>query len=310
MDVVIVGSVALDSIETARRSVDRALGGSAVYAAVAASYFAPTGVVGIVGGDFPKKHIKTLRHRGVDIEGLEIVPGGKTFFWRGRYDSNPNERETLETQLNVFESFSPKLPQSYRERPFLLLGNIHPELQMDVLDQVERPRLVLCDTMNLWIETAASSLKRLLKRIDILSINDSEALQLSGKTSIAAAAEHLLAAGPARVIIKRGEHGCSMFWRSGFFSLPAYPVKQVVDPTGAGDSFAGGFLGYLALRRKLDETALRQALVVGTVMASFCVENFSVRSMIGLKQAVVSARCRQIYRATQFQPIRFGRWAQ
>lgn len=309
MDVVIVGSVALDSIETPSGSVERALGGSAVYASIAASYFARTGIVGIVGGDFPRRHIRTLERRGIDLEGLEIIREGKTFFWRGRYEADLNNRTTLETQLNVFEAFSPKMPRRYCKRPYLLLGNIHPELQLSVLEQVERPRLVVCDTMNLWIDTALRPLRRLLKRIDILCINDSEARMLSGRTAVAAAAERLLAMGPERVIVKRGEHGCSMFSRSGFFSVPAYPVERPVDPTGAGDCFAGGFLGYVARRGRWDEATLRQALVVGTVAASFCVEGFSVRSIVDLGGAEVSERCRALRRATQFEAIRFGRWA-
>jgi len=275
-DVVIVGSVALDSIETPTGSVEYALGGSAVYAAIAASYMARTGIVGVIGGDFPKRHIATLRRRGVDLEGLEVIADGKTFFWRGRYAANLNDRITLETQLNVFEGFSPKIPESYRRRPILLLGNIHPELQLEVLDQVDRPRLVLCDTMNLWIETALRPLRRLLRRVDILCVNDNEVRELTGRSSIAAAAERLLAVGLTRVIVKRGEHGCSMFSPRGFFSVPAYPVERPVDPTGAGDSFAGGFLGYLVTRKRLTDPVLRQALVVGSVTASFCVEGFSV----------------------------------
>jgi len=308
MDVAIVGSVALDSIETPNGSVERALGGSATYASIAASYFASAGVVGVVGGDFSKKHIAALRRRGVDLEGLEIIPDGKTFFWRGRYEPNLNDRTTLETQLNVFETFSPKMPASYCQRPFLLLGNIHPELQMRVLDQVRRPRLVLCDTMNLWIETALEPLRRLLRRVDILCVNDSEARQLSGKVSVPAAAESLLASGPKRVIVKRGDHGCSIYGRRGFFSIPACPVRRPVDPTGAGDTFAGGFLGYLASQGRVDDATLRQALVVGSVMASFCVEAFSVTGILRLNRADVVSRCRELHRAALFQPIRLGRW--
>lgn len=303
-DVAIVGSVALDSIETPSGSVERALGGSATYASIAASYFAKAGVVGVVGGDFSRKHIATLRKRGVDLEGLEIIPDGKTFFWRGRYHANLNERTTLETQLNVFQTFAPKIPVSFRNSPFLLLGNIHPELQMNVLDQVKRPRLVLCDTMNLWIETALPALRRLLRRVDVLCVNDGEARQLSGKASVPAAAEWLLKAGPQRVIVKRGEDGSSIYGRRGFFSIPACAVRRPIDPTGAGDSFAGGFLGYLALRGCVDEDSLRQALVVGSVMASFCVEGFSVGSMLRVKRTEIAARCRQLHRAVQFPPIR------
>jgi len=304
MDVVIVGSVALDSIETPSGSVERALGGSATYASIAASYFAPVGVVGVVGGDFSKEHIAALRKRGVDLEGLEIIPDGKTFFWAGRYRANLNERDTLETQLNVFETFSPNLPPSYRKRPFLLLGNIHPELQMNVLEQVERPRLVLCDTMNLWIATALEPLRRLLRRVDVLCVNDGEARQLSGQTSIPAAAEWLLKAGPRHVIVKRGEHGCSIYGRRGSFSIPACAVRRPVDPTGAGDSFAGGFLGYLAARGRTDEATFRQALVAGSVMASYCVEGFSVGKMLRLTMSQIGGRCLELHRATQFEPIR------
>jgi len=308
MDVVIVGSVALDSIETPTGSVERALGGSATYASIAASYFARTGLVGVVGNDFPRKHITTLRRRGVDLEGLEIIRDGKSFFWRGRYHANLNDRDTLETQLNVFGAFSPKIPSAYRRRPYLLLGNIHPELQLRVLDQVVGPRLVLCDTMNLWIETAHASLLRLIGCVDILCLNDSEARQLSGRSSVPAAAEWLLNKGPRYVIVKRGEHGCSLFTGRSFFSLPAFPVHQPVDPTGAGDTFAGAFLGYLASRGRTDGRTIRQALVAGSVMASFCVEGFSVSPIVGLKRAVVARRCRELCRSAVFEPLRFGKW--
>lgn len=308
MDVVIVGSVALDSIIAPRGTAERALGGSATYASIAASYIAQTGIVGVVGGDFSRKHINTLKKQGVDLDGLEVIPDGKTFFWKGKYHDDLNERTTLETQLNVFETFSPKMPEAYCERPYLMLGNIHPELQLDVLSQVKRPRLVLCDTMNLWINTAQKALMRLIKKVDILCVNDAEARQLSAKDSVPAAAEWLLKRGPARVIVKRGEHGCSMYSRREFFSIPACTVSRPVDPTGAGDSFAGGFMGYLASRGRVDESSLRQALVFGSVMASFCVEGFSVNSMLRLKQQVVSKRCREMYRATKFIPLRFGKW--
>ncbi|MCX8036537.1 MAG: PfkB family carbohydrate kinase [Candidatus Sumerlaeia bacterium] len=304
-DVVIVGSVAFDTIEAPAGGAERVLGGAATYASLAASYFAPAGVVGVVGGDFGEKPIALLRKRGVDLEGLEIIPDGKTFFWHGRYAPNLNDRTTLETQLNVFADFRPKIPASYQRAPFLLLGNIHPELQLNVLEQVKRPRLILCDTMNLWIETALEPLRRLLGRIDILCVNDSEARQLSGKVSMPAAAEWLMAQGPRRIIVKRGDHGCSMYGPKGFFSIPACYVPKPVDPTGAGDTFAGGFLGYLAACGLINEQTLRQALVVGSVMASFCVEGFSVERLLWLKTGEVAARCRELYRATQFEPVRF-----
>jgi len=309
MDVVIVGSVALDTVEAPKGSVQRALGGAAVYASVAASYISKVGLVGVVGGDFPRQHIGSLRKRGIDLEGLEIVPDGRTFFWHGRYELDINYRTTLETQLNVFETFSPKLPESYRQRPFLLLGNIHPSLQLDVLRQVREPRLVLCDTMNLWIETERRSLLRLLRQVDVLCINDAEARQLTERMSIPAAAAWILERGPSRVIIKRGEHGCSLFSRDdGMFSVPAYPVAKPIDPTGAGDTFAGGFIGYLASRRRIDGAAMRQALVFGSVMASFCVENFSVGSLFRLKGATIAGRCNDFWRATQFRAFKFGKW--
>ncbi len=304
-DVVIVGSVAFDTIEAPAGVAERVLGGAATYASLAASYFARVGVVGVVGGDFGKKPIALLRTRGVDLEGLEVVRGGKTFFWHGRYEPNLNDRATLETQLNVFADFQPKIPASYQRAPFLLLGNIHPDLQLNVLDQVKRPRLTLCDTMNLWIETANEPLRRLLGRIDVLCVNDSEARQLSGKVSVPAAAEWLMAQGPRRIIVKRGDHGCSMYGPKGFFSIPACYVPEPVDPTGAGDTFAGGFLGYLAARGRTDEQTVRQALVIGSVMASFCVEGFSVERLLRLRAGEVAARCRELRRATTFEPVRF-----
>jgi sugar/nucleoside kinase (ribokinase family) len=290
MNLLIVGSVALDSVKTPFGQQDRALGGSATYASVAASYFARPGIVAVVGGDFPRRHLKMLLGRGVDLDGLQVIPGGRTFYWSGSYEGNMNQAITHETQLNVFESFNPAIPRVYRRAPYVLLGNIHPSLQLEVLDQMKKPRLVLCDTMNYWIESEPKLLEKVFKRVDVICINDGEAMLYCGTSSLPKAAAQLMRLGPKRIIIKKGIHGVHLYGKDSFFALPAMPLTRVKDPTGAGDSFAGGTLGRLAQAGRLNENAFRRAVAMGTVMASYCVEDFSCRRTAKLSDKDINSR--------------------
>lgn len=300
--ILVVGSVAYDTVETPFGTADRVLGGSASFFSVAASFFVPVRLVAVVGSDFEQEHVDALAARHVDLEGLERVEG-KTFFWAGRYSYDLNARETLRTDLNVFESFRPRIPKGYRGSSHVFLGNIHPSLQSEVLDQVERPRLVACDTMNYWIEGTPRELRETLKRVDVLLINDAEARQLSGEWNIVKAARAVRAMGPRVLVMKKGEHGVVMFGAEGAFSAPAYPLEEVFDPTGAGDTFAGGFLGYLASVQRdgaLDEAALRRAVVMGSTLASFCVEAFSLDRLLSLTRAEIDLRFSLFKRLTHF----------
>ncbi len=274
--VLIVGSVALDSIETPFGKVERAVGGAGTYAAVAASLLAPVRLVGVIGDDFPQEALDLLAARGVDLAGVERIAGGKSFHWAGRYSFDMNSRDTLATDLNVFADFDPRLPEEYRDSPYVFLANIQPALQLAVLDQIRSPRLVMCDTMNFWIEGAREELAAVLARVDLALLNDAEARQLTGCPNLARAAERVLAMGPRYVVIKKGEYGASLVSHAGHFSLPCYPLPDVRDPTGAGDSFAGGLIGFMAWLEATDEATLRQALACGTVLASACVEDFSL----------------------------------
>lgn len=285
----IVGSVAFDSIETPNGRVDMALGGSASYAAIAASYFARPQVVGIVGSDFGDDHMRRLTDHGIDVSGIESV-AGKTFHWRGKYHEDFKQRDTLETALNVFETFSPTIPELFRDTQYLFLGNIDPKLQLSVLDQTRGAKLVAMDTMNFWIETARDDLIEVLKRVDILFINDEEALQLSDEWTVLAAAEKILQWGPKYVVIKRGEYGSLIFGPDVLLSVPAVLLSSVVDPTGAGDTFAGGFLGHLTTGVPLDRANLAGALMMGTVLASFTVEAFSVDGVSDLTRDTIGTR--------------------
>ena len=269
--ILIVGSMAFDDLELPSINAKDVVGGSATYSAFAASTFAEVRVVAVVGSDFPDTTIASLRARGIDTDGIEHAEG-RTFRWAGRYDADLVHRTTLDTQLNVFASFSPKLPASYRDTPIVLLGNIHPALQLAVLEQVSKPRLVIADTMNFWISGEPALVDRMLKRIDTLVINDEEARQLSGHHNIRRAARTILERGPRRLIIKRGEHGALLFDDHGVFAAPGFPLEDVVDPTGAGDAFAGGFVGYLAGQADLSPLVLRRAMLYATATASFCVE--------------------------------------
>lgn len=303
MDVLIVGSVATDTVETPFGKVENALGGSATFAAVAASYFAGPGIVAVVGTDFGEQHMNLLKRKKIDLEGLQVADG-RTFHWAGYYEGDMNQAHTVSTELNVFENFKPSLPESYRDVPFVLLGNIHPALQLEVLEQLRRPRLVMCDTMNYWIESEPVLLEKVFRKVNVICINDGEARQYCGTDALPAAASELLELGPQRVILKKGVHGVLLFGRSSFFALPAMPLQEVKDPTGAGDSFAGGALGYIAAQRKLDETAFRRGLAAGTVMASFCVEDFSLKKTARLTKEMIHKRAELLREYTRMPVFR------
>ncbi len=295
VELVIVGSIGLDDVETPKEKRVELLGGSVSYACVAASLFSRTGMVGVVGDDFPERYRSLYTDRGIDTAGLECV-AGKTFRWGGVYDADFINRSTLFTDLNVFESFSPKLPDAYQSAPYLMLGNISPELQLSVLDQCQNVSFVVADTMDLWINIALEPLKKVISRVDMLMLNDSEAELLTGHRGVRKAAEAILAMGPRYVVVKRGEHGAMLFSEEGIFIVPAYPVKEVEDPTGAGDSFAGGFLGALVELGTVNESTLRQSLLVGSVVASFNVESFSLDRLVELSREDVSARLQTLTR--------------
>jgi sugar/nucleoside kinase (ribokinase family) len=299
MNLLIVGSVAYDTIETPLGKVEKALGGTATYGSISASYFSTPGIVGVVGRDFDKKDVNLLKRRGVDLEGLQVDSSGKTFHWSGYYEGDMNQAITRDTQLNVFEAFSPTIPESYRKAPFVFLGNIQPELQLDVLDQMRKPKLVLCDSMNMWIRETPAELEQVFRRSDVICLNDGEARQFTGTSSLPKAAKELLKLGPKRVIIKLGGYGVQLWSKNSFFSLPALPLTNLKDPTGAGDSFAGGFLGRLVKSRKLDENAFRRALATGTVMASYCVQDFSCRKTARLKPKDIESRLRSLKEITR-----------
>lgn len=291
MSLLIVGSVAYDGIETPFGKKDPVLGGSATFISLTSSYFAkPVRLVGVVGHDFAEADIQRFRDKDVDLEGLQVDRSGKTFYWAGRYHFDLNSRDTLVTELNVFERFEPVIPESYRDSRIVCLGNIHPALQSRVLDQVRSHDLVICDTMNFWIEGWPEDLKTTLKRVDVLIINDSEARQLAGMPNLIKAAAAIRAMGPRILIIKKGEHGALLFTDGGIFSAPAYPVVDIFDPTGAGDTFLGGFAGWLAKTGDLSDRNLRRAVINGSVMASFCVERFGPERLYDLTSAEIEGR--------------------
>jgi sugar/nucleoside kinase (ribokinase family) len=302
MSLLVVGSVAFDGIETPFGKVERTLGGAASYFALAASHFTPVRVVGIVGDDFTEKDKAVLRGRGgkIDLEGLEHAPG-KSFFWAGRYNQNMNERTTLTTELNVFADFQPKLPKSYLDTQFIFLGNIQPTLQLSVLKQVKRkPILVGLDSMNYWIERTGAELKETLKHIQVLVINDDETRQLTGEHNLTRAARDIFKMGPKILVIKRGEHGALLVHPKFLFAVPAFPLEDVHDPTGAGDSFAGGFMGYLASAGRVNEKSLRCAMVYGSVMGGFACERFGVERLTTVKKSDITARARRFSKLTSF----------
>ncbi len=299
MSVLIVGTTALDSIKTPKAENPRLLGGSASHAAVAASFFSPVKLVGGVGEDFPKKYIELYRRHQIDLAGLQILPG-KTFHWSGEYELNMNHRRTLATELGVIETFSPTLPESYQKTPFVLLGNIAPALQHRVLDQMRQPKFTVADSMDLWLNIALPDLLRLLKRIDGFVLNDSEAQQLTKEDNVFTALKKIHALGPKYVIIKQGSHGSILSGPKGFFICPAYPLPKVVDPTGAGDSFVGGMVGYLASAKGSIDANIRRAMVYGSVTASFCCEGFGLNTTTKIKRADIEKRVRELKKLTRF----------
>ena len=299
MSVLIVGTTALDSIKTPKAENPRLLGGSASHAAVAASFFSPVKLVGGVGEDFPKKYLALYRRHKINLEGLQILPG-KTFHWSGEYELNMNNRRTLATELGVIETYSPTLPKSYQSAPFVLLGNIAPALQHRVLDQMQRAKFVVADTMDLWLNIALPDLLKLLKRIDGFVLNDSEAHQLTKEDNVFTALKKIHALGPKYVIIKKGSHGSILSGPKGFFICPAYPLSKVVDPTGAGDSFVGGMMGYLATAKGAIDANIRRAMVYGSVTASFCCEGFGLNATTKTKRADIEKRVKELEKLTKF----------
>ncbi|MCO5044683.1 MAG: PfkB family carbohydrate kinase [Kiritimatiellae bacterium] len=295
VDVVIVGSIGIDTVETPHARRESVLGGSASYACAAASFFSRVGMVGVVGTDFPKAYHNLYKKFGVNTEGLQVVPG-QTFRWSGVYEANMDNRRTLSTELNVFASFSPKLPESYRAAPYLFLANISPSLQMHVLDQMKRPRFVLLDTMDLWINTARDALRDVIRRVDMVTMNEFEARHFTGRHNLISAARQLLELGPKYVCIKKGEHGSLLFTRDSISLLPAFLIENVQDPTGAGDTFAGGFIGSLAKGGAINRKAIVRAMLYGSVAASFGVEDFSLDRLAKLKRAQLNQRVRQFQR--------------
>lgn len=302
LDLLVVGSVALDSVKTPFGEASEVLGGSATYFATAASYFTRVGVVAVVGEDFPKQHVAFLKSRPIDLEGL-VATQGKTFRWRGEYGYQLNEAKTLETQLNVFQQFKPKLPSAYKSSKVVFLANIDPELQLEVLQQIQSPELVALDTMNFWIDGKRDALREVLSRVHIVVINDGEARQLVQEVNLVKVAREILKRGPAVLIIKRGEYGALLFTREAVFSAPAYPLETVFDPTGAGDSFAGGFMGHLARTRDFSPGNLRQAVILGSVMASYCVESFSLERFKTLRVEEIMDRYRGFKQLTHFEEL-------
>jgi sugar/nucleoside kinase (ribokinase family) len=300
MSLLVVGSVALDSVETPFGKADEVLGGSATYFSASASHQTPVQLVGVVGDDYPVERLEALRARNVDLAGLEYA-AGESFRWRGRYRHDLNSAETLETRLGVFSHFRPKLPDQFKSAQYVFLANIDPRLQLQVLDQVEKPRFVACDTMNFWIESRRGDLLDLLPKVDLITLNDGEARQLTEQSNLVQAARWILARGPKTVLIKKGEHGAFMFTRDSIFYAPAYPLEAVFDPTGAGDSFAGGFMGYLARTDDLSDANLRRAVVIGSAMGSFVVEAFSITRLLSVTRDDIDRRVADFHRLVSFE---------
>lgn len=302
MSLLVVGTVAFDAIETPFGKTDKIVGGAASYIALASSYFTKEiNLVSVVGDDFPQEFMNTLKGQGVNLDGLQIKQGEKSFFWSGRYHNDMNSRDTLDTQLNVLGDFDPIVPESYKNCEFLMLGNLMPQVQQKVLSQLsKRPKLIVLDTMNFWMDIAMPELMETLKGIDVLTINDSEARQLSGEYSLVKAAQKILAMGPKVLVIKKGEHGALLFNKEEVFFAPALPLEDVFDPTGAGDSFAGGFIGYLAKTKDISFENMKRAIIFGSAMASFTVEKFGTERLIGLSQDDVSNRVQEFVDLVQF----------
>jgi sugar/nucleoside kinase (ribokinase family) len=306
MSLLVVGSVALDTVETPFGRAEDALGGSATFFAAAASLFCPVQLVGVMGDDYPVDALGFLEDRGVDLSGLERA-AGESFRWSGVYSYDLNSRETLETRLGVFADFEPKIPAAFKDAEWVFLGNIHPSLQLRVLDQIDRPRLVACDTMNYWIDSERETLLELLSRVDMLMLNDAEARQISGDYNLARAAKWIHERGPQYLVIKKGEHGAILFTPGSVFFAPGYPLEEVFDPTGAGDAFAGGFMGHLAQCGRFDEADLRRAVVYGSVLGSYAVERFSVERFKDLTMEEIEDRVRAFREMTMFElPVNAG----
>lgn len=301
--IVVIGTVAFDSIKTPFGEAPEVLGGSATFFAMAARLFVPVKLVAIVGKDFPHSHLKMFEEHGIDLKGL-VVSDGRTFRWKGEYEDNMNVRHTLETQLNVLEEFRAELPREYRDAKHVFLANINPDLQMKVLDQLEKPELVCCDTMNLWIINQRNDLEQVLKRVDFFIISEEEAQMLTKDHNIIRGARQILKMGRFSLIIKRGGYGAILFTQNGeVFAIPAFPLENVVDPTGAGDTFAGGFMGYLASQEHTDLESIQRAMVFGNIAASFCVEGFSVERLQSLTRQEIHSRIRQFVRMTHLSPV-------
>jgi sugar/nucleoside kinase (ribokinase family) len=301
MSLLVVGTLAFDSVETPFGRRDDVLGGSAAFLATSASYFAPVRMAGVIGEDFPEAHIEFFRSRNIDLSGVQKMPG-RTFRWKGHYSHDLNVAQTLETQLNVLEAFEPKLPEAYQDAEYVVLGNIDPELQLRVLDQVRKPKLVACDTMNFWIERHNAKLRKTLARVDLLSVNDAEARQLSGEYNLVKAARAIRAMGPRIIVVKRGEYGALLFCDDGTFAAPAMPLEAVCDPTGAGDTFAGGLMGFIAQRGRVDGHTLRQAVLMGSAMASFVVEDFSLDRLRRVSLDDIKGRVKELHGLTHLTP--------
>ncbi len=301
MSILVVGSAALDTVETPFGTVEDALGGSAIYFSAAASYFAPVNLVAVVGDDFPKEKIEFLKKKNVDFSGLEVADG-KTFRWGGKYGFDLNDRDTLFTHLNVFEKFEPKIPNSYKNSEYIFLANIGPDLQMDVLKQIQSPKLVALDTMNYWIGGDLPALRETLKHVDVLIVNDSEVRQLAYEANLVKSSKIVQEMGPKTLIIKKGEHGALLITPDSFFWAPAYPLEFIYDPTGAGDTFAGGFMGYMAKSDDISIDNLKRAVVFGSTMASFCVEKFSLERLENLTEEEIRKRFYEFWQMTNFDP--------
>ncbi|SDG00807.1 Sugar or nucleoside kinase, ribokinase family [Dyadobacter soli] len=303
MSLLTVGSVAFDALETPFGKTDKIIGGAATYITLAASYFTQqNNLVAVVGGDFPQEMIGLLQEHGVDTKGLEIVQDGKTFFWSGKYHEDMNTRDTLITELNVMEHFDPMIPDSYQGTEYLMLGNTVPATQKLVIERLaKRPKLIMLDTMNLWMNIALDDLKSVLKLVDLLTINDEEARQLSGEYSLRKAAKKIMAMGPKTLIIKKGEHGALLFQEDRIFFAPALPLEEVFDPTGAGDSFAGGFIGYLAATDDISFENMKRAIIYGSAMASFCVEKFGTERLVNLSTEEINARVQEFVKLASFE---------
>ena len=302
MSILIIGTLAYDNIETPFGKAENALGGSANYIALAASYLSDDiGVVSIIGEDYEQSDLQLLHDRGIDTSGVELREGGKTFRWSGRYHHDLNTRDTLDTQLNVLLEFDPKVPESMRDARFICLGNLDPAIQLSVLDQVENPLFTICDTMNFWIDNTPEKLREALARVDCLIINDSEARELADDPSLIRAARKIREMGPQTLVIKKGEHGALLFVEDDVFSAPAWPLEEVFDPTGAGDTFAGGFVGYLARHTEVTARTLRGAVIYGSALASFCVEQFSVKALLDLTEEEINARVQSFRNLSYFE---------